>query len=182
MRSRVLAFALALAPAALSAQSPNDWWAYAHDQLGSRYSPLTQLTRANVAQLTVAWTFRTGEMEATRRPAKFEATPLVIDGVMYFSTPLGQAIALDAGTGKELWRFDAKSDRNENWGDFVSRGVATWVDARVPAAAQCHRRIFLGTIDARIIALDARSGTPRAGFGDHAPARSGRGLPTPPST
>src|SRR5580765_16815 len=96
LRRPLIVLVVAAAPAVLMAQSPNDWWAYGHDQLGSRYSPLTQVTRDNVASLTVAWTFRTGEMDATRRPAKFEATPLVIEGVMYFSTPFGQAIALDA--------------------------------------------------------------------------------------
>ena len=180
MRTPALAIAVALAPASLAAQSPSDWWAYGRDQLGSRYSPLTQVTRDNVARLTVAWTFRTGEMAETRRPAKFEATPLVIDGVMYFSTPFGQAIALEAGTGKELWRFDAKSDRNENWGDFVSRGVSTWVDPRVITGAPCRRRIFLGTIDARIIALDARTGKPCAGFGDKGTVRLRSGLHNAP--
>jgi len=174
-----VAFAL-LVPVCLSAQSSGDWWAYGRDQLGSRYSPLTQVTRANVSNLTVVWTFRTGEMEDTRRPAKFEATPLVIDGVMYFSTPFGQAIALNAETGKELWRFDAKSDRMENWGDFTSRGVSTWVDPRAAASAPCHRRIFLGTIDARIFALDAKNGKPCAGFGENGAVRLRRGLRTTP--
>jgi quinoprotein glucose dehydrogenase len=180
MQITLVAIAAVCVPAVMAAQSPGDWWAYGRDQLGSRYSPLTQVTRDNVANLTVAWTFRTGEMETTRRPAKFEATPLVIDGVMYFSTPLGKAIALDAATGRELWRFDAKSDRNENWGDFASRGVSTWVDARVAPTAPCHRRIFLGTIDARIIALDARTGRPCARFGDKGVIRLRSGLRNAP--
>ena len=171
---------VAIIPLSLGAQAPGDWWAYGRDQLGSRYSPLTQITRANVTSLTVAWTFRTGEMDDTRRPAKFEATPLVIDGVMYFSTPFGQAIALNAESGKELWRYDAKSDRMENWGDFTSRGVSTWVDARTPVTAACHRRIYLGTIDARIIALDARNGHPCAGFGERGVVRLRRGLRNAP--
>ncbi|HEX7938122.1 MAG TPA: pyrroloquinoline quinone-dependent dehydrogenase [Gemmatimonadaceae bacterium] len=179
MSARPIVLALAL-PLAVGAQAPGDWWAYGRDQLGSRYSPLTQVTRENVTKLSIAWTFRTGEMDDTRRPAKFEATPLVINSVMYFSTPFGQAIALNAETGKQLWRYDAKSDRQENWGDFTSRGVSTWVDARAAATAPCRRRIFLGTIDARIIALDAKTGTPCAGFGDKGVVRLRRGLRNAP--
>src|ERR1700751_4708221 len=85
-----------------------EWTAYGHDALGSRFSPLTQINRDNVSRLAVAWTYRTGEMSAsTRQPAKFEATPLVVDGTLYLSTPFGRVIALDPETGRERWTFDA---------------------------------------------------------------------------
>src|SRR5256885_1328014 len=82
---------------ALGAQSParGEWTAYGHDALGTRFSPLAQIDRANVARLTVAWTYRTGEMDTTMRPAKLEATPLMVDGTLYLSTPFGKVIALD---------------------------------------------------------------------------------------
>ena len=151
---------------AQQAPGAGEWTAYGHDAHGSRYATLTQITRENVSQLAVAWTYRTGEMGArTRQPVKFEATPLMVDGTLYLSTPFGRAIAIDAETGRERWAYDAHANRNGDWGDFANRGVSTWVDARVPMLAACHRRIYLATIDARIIALDARTGAPCPGFG-----------------
>lgn len=91
---------------AQASQSPpsGDWIAYGHDALGSRFSPLAQVTRENVARLTVAWTYRTGETGAeTRKPTAFEATPLMVDGTLYLSTPFGRVMALDPETGAERW-------------------------------------------------------------------------------
>src|SRR5581483_107048 len=102
----------------------------------------------------------------THQPAKFEATPLMVDGTLYLSTPFGRVIALDPATGRAKWTYDAHADRQGNWGDFANRGVSTWVDPRTPATEPCHRRIYLGTIDARIIALDARTGALCGDFGD----------------
>ena len=80
-----------------SASHPSgEWVAYGHDALGSRFSPLAQITKDNVAQLTVAWTYRTGEASvATKQTTKFEATPLMVDGTLFLSTPFGQVMALD---------------------------------------------------------------------------------------
>jgi quinoprotein glucose dehydrogenase len=115
-------------------------------------------------------------MEPTRQPVKFEATPIVVDGMMFLSTPFGRAIALDPVTGNERWVYDAKVDRGGNWGDFASRGVSTWLDPRAASGAHCRRRIFLPTIDARIIALDSRMGTPCHAFGDSGTVHLKRGL------
>jgi len=103
-----------------------EWTAYGHDALGSRYSPLATITRENVARLTVAWTYRTGEAGVrTRQSTKFEATPLMVDGTLYLSTPFGRVIALDAESGRERWTFDSHPDRGGDWGDFANRGVST---------------------------------------------------------
>ena len=170
-----------LAPWYASAQvARGDWAAYGRDAFGSRYSPLTQITRENVAKLAVAWTYRTGDTAQTRRPSKFEATPLMVDGTLYLSTPFGRAIALDPKTGRELWSYDAHVDRNGNWGDFASRGVSAWVDPAAASSAQCSRRIYLPTIDARIIALDAKRGTPCIGFGQNGVVNLRRGLRNAP--
>ncbi len=163
------------------AQSPGEWTAYGHDALGSRFSPLAQITRENVAQLKVAWTYRTGDANVTtRREVKFEATPLMVDGTLFLSTPFGRVIALDPESGKEQWTFDAHADRNGGWGDFANRGVSTWVDVRTARTAFCHRRIYLGTIDARIIALDAKTGKPCTGFGDKGTVNLRAGLRNAP--
>ncbi|HEX5831732.1 MAG TPA: PQQ-binding-like beta-propeller repeat protein, partial [Gemmatimonadaceae bacterium] len=145
-----------------------EWAAYGGDALGARYSPLADITRENVARLEVAWTYRTGEAQperATEANTSFEATPLVVDGAMYLSTPLGKVIALDPGTGRERWTWDAKVDRAIHFGDFTNRGVSTWLDSSAATGAPCRRRIFLATIDARLVALDGITGRPCAGFG-----------------
>jgi len=152
----------------LQAAAPGDWPAYGRDPGGARFSPLTQITRANVTQLQVVWTYHTGMPELAgmgHRPPALEVTPIVIDGTMYVSTPTGIIAALDPTTGTERWRFDAGVNPHRGYGDFVSRGVSFWRDGRAPAGSVCSRRIFAATIDARLFALDAASGKPCARFG-----------------
>ena len=174
----VLAFSLLARP--IIAQVPGDWVSYGRDPLGSRYSPLTQITRENVGSLVVAWTYRTGDTAATRQPLKFEATPLVVDGTMFLSTPFGRAIALDPATGAERWTFDGDADRGGNWSDWANRGVSTWLDPRAAPGTRCRRRIYLTVIDGRIIALDSKTGTPCRDFGDRGTVHLRRGLRTGP--
>ena len=152
-----------------SERADGDWRSYGRDAGGARYSPLAQITRSNVSKLTVAWRLSTGEAaEAynTGRNTSFEATPLVVDGVMYFSTPLGRVFALDAATGRELWRYNASVVRVAQFGDFTNRGVSYYVDGDAKARASCRARIVLATIDARLIELDAHTGAPCQRFGD----------------
>ncbi len=180
MAARNLLIALFSGAAPLAAQSAGEWSAYGRDAMGSRYSPLTQITRENVSQLQVAWTFRTGDTAHTRQTMKFEATPLMVDGLLYVSTPGGKAFALDPATGKQRWTFDAHIDRDEDWGDFANRGVSTWLDKSAPANTHCRRRILLPTIDGRIIALDAKTGTVCTGFGTAGTVRLRDGLRNSP--
>jgi len=167
---------------ALGAQSSQrgDWTAYGHDALGSRYSPLDQITRENVSGLQAAWTYRTGDTTHTRQPAKFEATPLMVDGTLYLSTPFARVIALDPETGREKWTFDPHTDRGMNWGDWANRGVSTWLDAKAPAGSACRRRVYMGTVDARIFALDSRTGAICKGFGENGMISLKRGLRNAP--
>jgi quinoprotein glucose dehydrogenase len=146
----------------LSAAQDGDWLAYGRDAGGERFSPLDTIRRENVATLQTAWTFRTGDAYQPKdsRPTAFEATPLHIDGTLYLSTPVGRVIALDPVTGQEKWAFDAQVPRDKGYGDFASRGVSAWQRG-------ADRRIFVATIDARLIALDANTGKPVPGFGDH---------------
>lgn len=164
------------------AAPPGEWTAYGHDQSGSRFSPLAQITRGNVKTLAVAWTYRTGDVATeTRQPTKFEATPLMVDGALYVSTPFGRVIALDPTAGTARWTFDAHVDRGGDWGDFANRGVSTWLDPHAPRGAVCRRRIYLGAIDARIIALDAATGAVCRDFGDSGTVNLRRGLHNPPA-
>ena len=167
----------------LSVQAPGDWPAYGRDPGGARFSPLTQITRENVARLQVAWTYHTGEPDMaamSHRPPALEVTPLVVDGLMYISTPAGSIIALDPATGVERWRFDAGVNPHRGYSDFASRGVTFWRDARAAAGTPCARRIFAATIDARLVALDAASGRPCAGFGSAGVVDLRAGLRVPP--
>ena len=159
------------------------WVANGRDVQGTRYLPASEIARETVGRLEVAWTYHTGETDpryATRKPAAFEATPLVVDGTMFVGTPLGRVIALDPATGRERWAFDPKILRDVTYGDFASRGVATWLDESSPADAACHRRIFVATAQSQLFALDARSGNICAGFGRDGFVDLKAGLRIPP--
>jgi quinoprotein glucose dehydrogenase len=150
-----------------SPSTPDEWPTYGNDSGGSRYSPLAQIDRQNVTRLRAVWTYRTGEPAGTGSASQkaFEATPLMVEGTLFFSTPYNRVIALDAETGAERWSYDPKVDRGRRIALAISRGVSTWLDDAAPAGRACRRRIFLGTIDARLIALDAATGVPCAEFG-----------------
>lgn len=181
--------AIWLGLAGLSASSPaqstehGDWPVYGRDPEGTRFSPLTQIARTNVAQLQVAWTYHTGEMAerfATSEETSLEVTPLMVDGTLYLSTPLGRVIALDPTSGAERWVFDPQIDRSITYGDFTNRGVATWLDSAAVPGTSCRRRIYVATIDGRLIALDADRGRPCPGFGENGTARLKTRLRVPP--
>ena len=159
------------------------WMAHGRDLHGTRYLPASQISRENVSKLDLAWTYSTGEADprfATKKPAAFEATPIVVDGSMYVGTPLGRVIALDPATGKERWVFDPKIARDVTYGDFATRGVSTWLDEAVPADGPCRRRIFVATAQSQLIALDAQNGRPCAGFGKDGFVDLATGLRVPP--
>ncbi len=150
--------------------TPDDSWLYyGHDAGGMRYSPLTQINRSNVAALKVAWTFHTGDVSEAREGRKrsgFETTPLLIDGTLYLTTAFNHVIALDPAAGTQRWAYDPKIDLDGDYGDgLVNRGVATWLDSTRGKDKPCRRRIFESVQDARLIALDAASGSPCADFG-----------------
>ena len=161
MRHR-LALGLGLLPSLLAAQS-GEWREYGGDPGASKYSSLTAIHRGTVAQLREVWRWRTNERRdsvARVRPGYFEATPLMIGDTLYLSTPYNQVAALDANTGRELWRYDPRAydaGQPPNGMGFVQRGVAAWSDGR-------ERRIFLNS-RWRLIALDAATGRPVPSFG-----------------
>jgi quinoprotein glucose dehydrogenase len=144
-----------------------DWPAYGHDPGGAKYSPLKQINRDNVGKLKVAWTYRTGDLfdsKLEKKEPAHEATPIFVDGTLYFDTPFGKVIALDPVTGAPKWIYDTKIFLMGDYGDFASRGVSTWLDAKAKPGAPCKRRIFVAPIDARLIALDAATGKACADF------------------
>ncbi|MGA3043460.1 MAG: PQQ-binding-like beta-propeller repeat protein [Bryobacteraceae bacterium] len=161
--------ALALFLAASLPAADDGWSVYGRDAGGTRYSPLKQVTRANVANLKVAWTYHTGALQPETRlnqKAAFEATPILVDGALYFSTPFNQVIALDPATGAEKWKFDPQVPRTHDYSEVTSRGVAAWSDAKGAKDAPCQLRIFEATIDARLLAIDGRTGKLCVDFGN----------------
>ncbi|HXR96674.1 MAG TPA: pyrroloquinoline quinone-dependent dehydrogenase [Terriglobales bacterium] len=164
-----LAFFIAFAATALAAQSAG-WPAYGGTNAGARFSSARQITASNVGQLKVAWTFHTGMWErlptgvvnAVKQKAAFEATPVLDHGTLYLTDPIDEVFALDAATGAERWRFSPHLGVLD-YSEISSRGVALWGAPR-PSVA-CSQRVLVGTLDARLIALDAATGKPCAGFG-----------------
>jgi quinoprotein glucose dehydrogenase len=150
------------------ATSDAGWTSYGHDPGGQRYSRLSQVNRDNVAQLKVAWSYRTGALEELgdmKRNATFEVTPILVDGRLYLSTANDHVIALEPETGKRIWEFDAKIDRTHGYSEVTSRGVSAWKDPAGKTGEACALRIFIGTLDARLLAVDGATGKPCADFG-----------------
>jgi quinoprotein glucose dehydrogenase len=165
-----------------------EWRYYGGDAGGRKHSPLKQINRANVTQLRPAWTFHTGEISdgttyATR--SAFETTPLMIEGVLYLTTPFNRLVALDPDTGRQMWSHDPQLDRQRNYTLFCHRGAAYWSHGR-------KRRLLYGTEDGRLFSVDAANGQAdpafgtngfvnlRAGVADEYPDR-GYGMTSPPA-
>ena len=141
-------------PLALAAQQSRDWPIYGGDAASHHYSPLTQIDRKNVKQLKVAWSFD------SREEGGLQTSPIVIGGVLYGITPTQKIFALDAATGKQLWKFDSGMR-----GTQPDRGLAYWSDSN-GATKKDSARILVG-ITNFVYALDAASGQPIETFGDH---------------
>ena len=164
-------------------QADGDWAAYGRGYDAKRYSPLALIDRDNVGRLERAWTFRTGDLPDIRWGA--ETTPLKIDDTLYLCTGRNILLALDPATGAERWRFDPKVDEASIPYTAACRGVAYYdttahpvatdtpdpdpasaaVAQAPPAGGTCATRIIEGTLDGRLIAVDARSGAPCTDFG-----------------
>ena len=154
---------------------------YGYDPGGSRFAPLDQITPGNVDQLVPAWTYHTGDLK-NRAPdllkrSKFEVTPILVGDKLIACTPFNAVVALDPGSGRELWRYDPeiKTDyRPANM--FACRGVAVW-HGPAGGAGPCAERILTATADLRLIALDLKDGKPCPGFGQDGAVRIDPGKP-----
>lgn len=151
-------------------ESGADWPYYGHDAGGTRYSPLKQINRENVANLKVAWTFHVGDISdgsGDKKRSGLETTPILVAGTLYLTTAFNRVIALDPETGKQRWAYDPMIDIAQSYGDgLINRGVATWLDPVRGKGKPCRRTIFEATLDARLIALDAATGDPCLAFGN----------------
>jgi quinoprotein glucose dehydrogenase len=152
------------------ARPDGGWPNYGNDAGGTRYSAAAQIDPSNVHRLKVAWTYRTGALDQSKRlisKAAFEATPILVDGKLFLSTPYNHVIALDPGTGEKAWEYDPGVNLERNYSEVTSRGVSAWHDEKAKAGESCRLRIYLGTLDARLIALDGGTGKLCGGFGSN---------------
>ena len=159
-------------------RSDHAWPAYGNDPGGRRYSRADQIQPNNVSRLGELWRYRTDDPAARIGDGyAFEATPIMVDGRLYLSTPTGIVIALDAGTGREVWRYDGvRADPAGHYAELTSRGVSYWRDPVAPQGKHCSRRIFFAGLTARLVALDAVDGEPCAGFGEAGTVNLRRGV------
>ncbi len=173
MLRRALIAPLALVLAACSENPPDltgpisGWGAYGNDAGGSRYSKLTQITPENVGDLELAWVHRSGDvLDGTQSLGKssLQVTPIIAAGSLVYCSPRNRVFALDPETGEERWRFDPAVDASQYY-IINCRGVSQWTDPNAAYADACSERIVMGTVDARLIALDAKTGEHCAGFG-----------------
>ncbi|MDR6851769.1 quinoprotein glucose dehydrogenase [Sphingomonas sp. BE123] len=145
-----------------------DWPAYGGTYAAQRYSPLGQITPDNVGKLERAWTYHTGDMpEGDPKNSKYgaETTPIKVGDTLYLCSATNILIALDPATGKQRWRYDPKV--SDEWIPYTAacRGVAYYATPNAAAGSECAARIIEGTLDGRLIAVDARTGKPCSGFG-----------------
>jgi quinoprotein glucose dehydrogenase len=145
-----------------------DWPTYGGGLAAQHYSVRAQINRDNVHDLAVAWTFHTGALRkpgATNKRSNFEANPILWHGMLYLDTPYNEVFALDATSGRMVWSYDPGVDHNTQFGIVSARGVALW-HAAAPSVSDCaSNRVFVATLDRRLIAMDATTGAPCHHFG-----------------
>ncbi len=179
-RGRALAAALLASVVAAGCDRPldldysgptADWPHWGGDRGASHFSPLDQITPENVERLEVAWTHRSGDYDdgsGRSKTTSLQVTPLVVNDLLYYCTPYMRVFALDPETGEERWSFDPDLQERHGEGPYplICRGVSYWQDSRAPRGAACRKRIFYGTADSELIALDADTGRPCDDFGE----------------
>ncbi len=156
LRLAALACVCAIGSAAAQPRATTDWPSYGRDAGAMRYSPLTQITPANVTGLKVAWTYHMKPADAVRT-ATSETTPLVVGNVMYVGSPYGRIVALDATSGQELWAYRLPGNDRP-----APRGIAYW-----PGDRKYAPEIIFGTASGKLIAVNTKTGQAAEGFGAH---------------
>ena len=160
-----------------------EWHQYGRTQYGQRYSPLDQINTENVSTLKVAWQYQTGDVKLPDDVGEttYQVTPLKIGDTLYMCTPHNWAIALDAGTGKEKWKYDSNSGMNPDRQHQTCRGVTYYADPAATSGTACATRVYLPTSDARLIALDAETGDICTNFAENGVLHLEKGMPYNPA-
>ncbi len=161
----------------------DEWHQYGRTPFGQRYSPLDQITPQNVSSLKVAWEYRTGDVKGPDDVGEttYQVTPLKVGDTLYLCTPHNWAIAIDAATGKEKWKYDPKVGLNPDRQHQTCRGVTYYADPAAPVGSPCAARVYLPTSDARLIALDAANGSVCTSFADQGVLHLETGMPYNPA-
>jgi quinoprotein glucose dehydrogenase len=165
-------------PTVLEQAPETDWPAWGGTAGGGHYTPLAQITAANVDSLELAWVHRSGDvrqgpaanatdfdLDKMLPASAFQATPIVVEDKLFYCTPFNRVFALNPATGAEVWMFDPQVDMSKRLLTNC-RGVSSWVDPERPKGAACRLRIYAPTLDARIIALDGETGQRCDDFSD----------------
>ncbi len=158
------------------------WGYFGGTSDGTRYSAAKQIDRANVDELDIAWRYSTGELKR-RGPdlianSSTQTTPILVDGSLIFCTPFNRLVALDPATGRERWVHDPKVALDHSIPyQYNCRGVSAWRDPQAQTGAACSTRIFMGTNDSRVVAVDSRTGRACPGFGQGGQVRVVRDWP-----
>ncbi|WP_439631527.1 glucose/quinate/shikimate family membrane-bound PQQ-dependent dehydrogenase [Shinella sp.] len=160
-----------------------EWHQYGRTQYGQRYSPLDQINTDNVGTLKVAWQYQTGDVKLPDDVGEttYQVTPLKVGDTLYMCTPHNWAIALDAATGKEKWKYDSNSGMNPDRQHQTCRGVTYYADPAATAGTTCATRVYLPTSDARLIALDAETGDVCTSFAQNGVLQLEQGMPFNPA-
>ncbi|MCM2449425.1 glucose/quinate/shikimate family membrane-bound PQQ-dependent dehydrogenase [Agrobacterium vitis] len=160
-----------------------EWHQYGRTPYGQRYSPLTQITTDNVKTLKTAWTYQTGDVKLPGDVGEttYQVTPLKVGDTLYLCTPHNWAIAVDAATGKQKWKYDPNVGLNPDRQHQTCRGVTYYADPAATAGAPCATRVYLPTSDARLIALDAANGKICESFADKGTLHLEQGMPYNPA-
>ena len=160
--------AVAAAPALGGNVPPGEWHQYGRTPYGQRYSPLDQINVENVANLQEVWRYQTGDVKLPDDVGEttYQVTPLKVGNMLYLCTPHNWAIALDATTGQEKWKFDSNSGMNPDRQHQTCRGVTYYADPAAAPGTACAQRVYLPTSDARLIALNAETGEICTSFAD----------------
>ncbi len=155
--------------AAYSHGAESTWSHYGQDSGGSRYSTAREFTSGNVSQLKKKWQFHTqqlGEGFAAQDKLSFQTTPILWDRTLYFTTGFNEVFAIDAVSGAQKWKFDPQIPKTRRYAEVASRGVSIWHKESRQSNA-CNHQILFGTLDARLMAIDALTGLPCPNFGDN---------------
>lgn len=176
----VMSFAASVSADSQSQAASINWPAYGATVGGTHFSKATQITPQNVHRLEQVWQHRSGDFREGGGegregvlPSSMQVTPIVVDETLYYCTPSNRVFALDAATGAERWSFDPGVNMDEHPVLSHCRGVSYWSSGR---SGVCEQRIFHGTLDARLIALDAKTGKRCKDFGDQGEIDTSNGM------
>ncbi len=169
---------VAAAPALGGNVPDGEWHQYGRTPYGQRYSPLDQINVDNVANLQEVWRYQTGDVKLPDDVGEttYQVTPLKIGNNLYLCTPHNWAIALDATTGKQIWKYDSNSGMNPDRQHQTCRGVSYYRDPAAGADQPCAERVYLPTSDARLIALDAKNGEVCPSFAENGTLHLEKGM------